>query len=112
MAEATALVNAGRSWVSAQVGELWAVAKTGRPIEPELHARVRLACSYAVHSSIRAVETLATAAGTTAGQLDGPLAPLPERRAGRRSALQWSVPSRCRPPGRVLLGLDPADPGF
>jgi alkylation response protein AidB-like acyl-CoA dehydrogenase len=111
MAQASALVGSGRTWVSGQVAELWATASSGRPIEPDLHARVRLACSYAVDSAIRAVEILATAAGTTAGQLEGPW---PRLLSDARAVGQHFMvgPQQMQTAGRVLLGLDPADPGF
>lgn len=111
VAQATALIGAGRAWVSSQLVELWAQAATRRPIEPDLHARVRLACSHAVDSSIRAVEILASAAGTTAGQTQGPW---PRYLADVRAVGQHFMvgPQQIQTAGRVLLGLDPDDPGF
>jgi len=111
MAQAESLVGAGRSWALEQMQQLWSVAASGRPIEPELHARVRLACSHAVDSSIRAVEVLATAAGTSAGSLDGPW---PRLLADVRAVGQhYMVGShQMQTAGRVLLGEPADDPIF
>ena len=111
MAEAEALVGSGRAWVSAQVAELWDVACANEPIPPELHARVRLACSRAVDSSIKAVALLADAAGTTAGATEGPW---PRLLADVRAVAQHYMvaPYQMDTAGRVLLGCDPDDPLF
>lgn len=111
LAQAESLVGAGRAWAGQQMDVLWSVASTGRPIEPELHARVRLACSYAVDSAIRAVEVLASAAGTTANRLDGPW---PRLLGDVRSVGQHFMvgPQQMQTAGRVLLGQGPGDPTF
>lgn len=111
LARAESMVGAGRAWTGQQMDVLWSVASTSRPIEPELHARVRLACSYAVDSAIRAVEVLASAAGTTASRLDGPW---PRLLADVRSVGQHFMvgPQQMQTAGRVLLGQDPGDPTF
>lgn len=110
-AQAEALVGSGRAWVSTVVDELWSVAGAFGPISPELHARARLSASYAVDSSIRAVEGLASAAGTTASQLDGPW---PRLLADVRSVGQHFMvgPQQMQSAGRVLLGQKPGDPAF
>lgn len=110
-ARAEALVGAGRAWVSELLADLWAVAATGAPIPADLHARARLGASYAVDSAIAAVEGLASAAGTTASQLDGPW---PRLLADVRSVGQHFTvgPQQMDTAGRVLLGLPSGDPVF
>ncbi|MDH4365221.1 MAG: acyl-CoA dehydrogenase family protein [Acidimicrobiia bacterium] len=110
-AQAEALVSSGRAWVGELMDEVWAVAGRYEPIGPELHARTRLGASYAVDSAIRAVEGLASAAGTTAGQLDGPW---PRLLADVRAVGQHFMvgPQQMHTAGRVLLGQDPGDPVF
>lgn len=110
-AQAEALVGSGRAWVGTLMDELWAVAGRYEPVDPALHARARLGAAYAVDSAIRAVEGLASAAGTTASQLDGPW---PRLLADVRSVGQHFTvgPQQMQTAGRVLLGQDPGDPVF
>ena len=91
--------------------ELWTAADAPGPIDAELHARARLAAAYAVDSAIRAVEALASAAGTSAGKLDGPW---PRYLADVRAVGQHFMvgPQQMQTAGRVLLGQDPGDPAF
>ena len=67
--------------------------------------------SYAVDSCIRAVDILASAAGTTASQLDGPW---PRLQADVRSVGQHFMvgPQQMQIAGQVLLGQPSDDPGF
>ena len=111
VAQAEALVGSGRAWVGQLMDELWTVAGRSEAIDPALHARARLGASYAVDSAIRAVEGLASAAGTTASQLDGPW---PRLLADVRSVGQHFTvgPQQMQTAGRVLLGQDPGDPVF
>lgn len=112
MAQAEALVSAGWAWVNELQVQVWAEAvDPGPPIEPGLHARSRLAAAYAVDSAVRAVEGLASAAGTTAGKLDGPW---PRMLADVRAVAQHFMvgPQQMQTAGRVLLGREPGDPVF
>ncbi len=111
MARSEALVGSGRAWAAAMADEIWALAEAGEPIDPELHARARLSAASAVDGAVRAVETLASAAGTTAGRLDGPW---PRLLADVRSVSQHFMvgPQQAQTAGRVLLGLPPDDPAF
>lgn len=110
-AQAEALVGSGRAWVGTLMDELWAVAGRYETADPALHARARLGASYAVDSAIKAVDGLASAAGTTASQLDGPW---PRLLADVRSVGQHFMvgPQQMQTAGRVLLGQDPGDPVF
>lgn len=110
-AQAEALVGSGRAWVDAVLDELWSSATGEQPIEAELHARARLSASSAVDNAIRAVEGLASAAGTSAGTLDGPW---PRLLADVRAVGQHFMvgPQQIQTAGRVLLGQPSGDPSF
>lgn len=111
MAEAEALVGSGEAWVLSVLEELWPAASRPEPLDPKLHARARLAASYAVDSAIRAVDGLASAAGTTASRLDGPW---PRLQADVRSVGQHFMvgPQQMQTAGRVLLGQSADDLAF
>ena len=111
VAEAEALIGTGRAFAVEQLEALWVLAADGAPIPPEVHARVRLACSTAVANCVRAVETIATAAGTSANAVDDPLV---RRLADVRAVAQhFMVGGYHRlSAGQVLLGLSPHDPLF
>ena len=117
MASAEAQVSAGLALVREVLSELWEVAEQASattrvsPIEPELHARCRLACSYAVDVSIQSIEQLLREAGTTANARSSPLAQL--LLDARAVAGHFMVgPYQINTAGRVLLGLDPLDRQF
>lgn len=111
MAQAEALAASGQAWVLAVLEELWPAAAGPDPLDPKLHARARLAASYAVDSAIRAVDGLASAAGTTASRLDGPW---PRLQADVRSVGQHFMvgPQQMQTAGRVLLDQPAEDPAF
>ncbi len=111
MAEAEALLSSGRAWVLAVLEELWVAAAAPEPIDPKLHARARLAAAWSVDASIRAVDGLASAAGTSAGRLDGPW---PRLQADVRSVAQHVMvgPQQIQTAGRVLLDQPSGDPAF
>ena len=94
-----------------QLDELWPIAQSGSPIPPPVHARVRLSCANAVDNAIKAVEGLASAAGTTASEEHGPW---PRLLADVRAVGQHFMvaPYQMDTAGRVLLGQDPDDPLF
>lgn len=111
VARAEVMRASGRAHVVDVFGELWDVAERGDEVSHELHARVRLACSFAVESSIAAVEMVHRVAGSTGHRLESPLA---------RQLLDCRVvaghfmvaPYQMDQAGRVLLGLDPSDRWF
>ena len=111
MARAEALVASGRAWVEDVQEEIWVAAARPERIDRRLHARSRLAAAHAVHSAVEAVEGLASAAGTTAGKLDGPW---PRLLADVRAVGQHFTvgPHQMQSAGQVLLGQDPDDPVF
>ncbi len=111
MGEAEALRSTGRAWVFEMLEELWSVAVEGSEVPPALHARCRLACSHSVASSIAAIETLCSEAGTTANFA---ASPLPGLLADARAVAGHFMvaPYQMHTAGRVLLGLDTQDPHF
>jgi alkylation response protein AidB-like acyl-CoA dehydrogenase len=111
IAEAEGRRGSGWSYVHDLLAEVWDCAEQGRPVPLELHARARLACSYSVHSSVRAVELVCAAAGTSANFVDGPLSR--HFRDVHAVPQHFMVaPYQMTSAGRVLLGLDPDDPTF
>jgi indole-3-acetate monooxygenase len=111
MAEAEALRGAGWAWARQLLAEVWACAAGGRRVPDELHARARLACSYSVRSSARAVEALCVAAGSTANFADQPLSRL--LRDVRAVPQHFMVaPYHMDTAGRMLLGQPSDDPMF
>jgi len=111
VARAEALVGSGWAFALEMVETIWALAEQGRPVPRDVHARTRGACSHAVASCVSAVETLCTAAGTTANLRTSPL--------HRHLADVRAVPQHVMVGGyndlnvgRVLLGLDADDPLF
>ena len=111
VAEAEAELASGRAYAVEMLHTVWSLAERGEPIPPDVHARTRLACAHSVAASVRATERMATLAGTTANEADGPFA--------RRLADVRAVPGHFmvgghnrHQAGRVLLGLPPDDPLF
>lgn len=111
MARATALAGAGRAFVAEALSEIWETASARGEVTPAQHARARLACSWSVQNCIAAVETLVTAAGSTANYTSSPLGGL--LNDVRAVAGHFMVGSyQMDTAGQVLLGLDPGDPNF
>ncbi len=111
VAEAEALLGSGRAFAIEMLETVWDLAVDGDPIPAPVHARTRLACTTAVANSVRAVELLATAAGTTSNRRGHPLQ--------RRLADVGAVPQHFMvggyhrlSAGQVLLGLQADDPAF
>ncbi len=111
MAEAEALVGAGWYFAAEMVETIWALAEQGDRVPPDVHARTRLACSHAVASCVQAVETLCTAAGTSANVRGSTLQRcLADVRAVSQHVMVGGF--HRLDVGRVLLGLDAEDPLF
>lgn len=111
IARATALAGAGRAFVAEQLSEIWETASACGDVTPAQHARARLACSWSVQNCIAAVETLVTAAGSTANYTSSPLGGL--LNDVRAVAGHFMVGSyQMDTAGRVLLGLDSGDLNF
>ncbi len=111
VARAEALIGSGWAFAAEMVQTVWALAEQGEPIPADVHARTRLACTHAVASCVTAVETLCTAAGTTANLLSSPLHRLlADVRAVPQHVMVGSYNDLNA--GRVLLGLEADDPLF
>lgn len=111
IARATALAGAGRAFVAEQLSEIWETASACGEVTLAQHARARLACSWSVQNCIAAVETLVTAAGSTANYTSSPLGGL--LNDVRAVAGHFMVGSyQMDTAGRVLLGLDSGDLNF
>jgi alkylation response protein AidB-like acyl-CoA dehydrogenase len=111
VAEAEARRASGWSYVQELLAEVWACAEQGRPVPDELHAKARLACSYSVRNSVRAVELVCSAAGTSANFVDTSLSR--HFRDVHAVPQHFMVaPYQMTSAGRVLLGLEADDPTF
>jgi alkylation response protein AidB-like acyl-CoA dehydrogenase len=111
VARAEALVGSGWAFALEMVETIWALAVRREPVPPAVHARTRLACTHAVANCVEAVETLCTAAGTTANLTGSPLHRyLADVRAVPQHVMVGGYNDLNA--GRVLLGLTPDDPLF
>ncbi|MFN0089825.1 MAG: acyl-CoA dehydrogenase family protein [Acidimicrobiales bacterium] len=111
MAEAEALLGSGRAFAFELIEEVWSYAVRAERVPRPVHARARLACSHAVASCVKAVETLCTAAGTTANLAGSPLERcLRDVRAVPQHVMVGGF--HALDAGRVLLGLGASDPAF
>ncbi len=111
IAEADAIVNAARAYVFDAVGRLWDTLSAGKTPSDHEIAQGRLSLVHAMHESVRAVDKVFHAAGTNAIYTR-----LPLERAFRdvHVAVQHAagLPSYFESAGKVLLGLQPGDPGW
>jgi alkylation response protein AidB-like acyl-CoA dehydrogenase len=111
VAEAEAILSAGRAYVLLAVGELWARASRG---ENDLDAAVvqaRLAITHGMQQAVRVVDLVFHAAGTNAVYERNPL----ERHfRDIHVAVQHAagLPAHMEMAGKALLGLRPTDPGW
>ena len=108
-AQAEASLRSARAFVFDAVGDVWETVGDGGRATREQRALVRLACSHACQESIRAVELVHQAAGTSANEEGSPIGQA--RRDVAVVAQQVMVaPHFIEDAGRVLLGLDPHEP--
>lgn len=108
-AEAEAALRSARAFVFDTVGDVWETVLAGGVADRRQRALVRLACSHACQESIRAVELVHQAAGTSANFDDSAIGRA--RRDVAAVAQQVMVaPHFIEDAGRVLLGLDPVEP--
>jgi indole-3-acetate monooxygenase len=109
VAEAEALLEAGRAFVFAAVGQMWDEVAAGRAPSKELRIRQRLASSFAVDSCVKAVELLYRSSGASPNFRDHPLERL-FRDVHVVRAHTTVTPAIFETAGRALLGL-PVAPG-
>lgn len=111
IAEAEAIVNGARAYVFDAVGRLWRTLCAGKNPSDQEIAQGRLALVHAMHEAVRAVDKVFHAAGTNAIYTR-----LPLERAFRdvHVAVQHAagLPGYFESAGKVLLGLQPTDPGW
>jgi len=111
VAEAEAILSAGRAYVLLAASDLWTRASQG---ESELDAAIvqaRLAITHGMHEAVRVVDMVFHAAGTNAVYERNPL----ERHFRNiHVAVQHAagLPAHMEAAGKALLGLRPADPGW
>jgi indole-3-acetate monooxygenase len=111
VARAEGLIGSGWTFAVEMVEQLWDLAGAGEPIPSDVHARARVACTHAVANCVSAVETLCTAAGTTANLVSSPLhRQLADVRAVPQHAMVGGFNDLDA--GRVLLGLPAGNPLF
>ncbi len=108
-AQAEAALRSARAFVFEAVSEAWDTVCPGEVVDRRQRALVRLACSHACQESIRAVELVHQAAGTSANYEDSLLGRA--RQDVAVVAQQVMVaPHFIEDAGRVMLGLDPQEP--
>ncbi len=110
-AEALALAESARSWLYEAAGAYWERCLAGETGDAETRWRMRLATSHAAASSVRAVETLHAALGTSGIFVKSPL----ERqfRDIRTAGAHVMIsPLTFEAAGRSALGLEPDFPFF
>jgi alkylation response protein AidB-like acyl-CoA dehydrogenase len=110
LAEATASVEAARSYLYGTAEQLWTAAQLGEHT-PEQTSRLRLATSHAATSSLQAIDLLHRTLATSAIQVGAPL----ERqfRDIHTAAAHVMVgPRTYEAAGRVALGKEAAFPYF
>ncbi|MEN8158622.1 MAG: acyl-CoA dehydrogenase family protein [Myxococcota bacterium] len=110
-AEAVASLRSARAWALEAVENVWQTVEAGDEPDVEQRMHVHLACTNACEASIRTVELLHAAAGTTANFASCPLDRcLRDVRVVPQHIMvspQWKETA-----GRVLLGLPGDSPFF
>lgn len=106
VARAEVLLESARAYRSRIMAEIWATADAGEPVTVQQRARLRLAGTYAVESSVRVVDMMFSAAGTSAIETANPLSHC--LRDVHVAAQSFVVsPLFYEHAGRVLLDLEP-----
>jgi alkylation response protein AidB-like acyl-CoA dehydrogenase len=111
MADAETELRSARAFVLEAVGDIWNSTEAGDTITPEQEALARLACSSAAAASVRAVDIVHAAAGTSANFVTSPLERcVRDVRVVPQHIMvspQWRLNA-----GRILLGSESLDPTF
>jgi len=111
VAEAEAILSAGRAYVQVAIGDLWARASRGERDLDVAVVQARLAITHGMQQAVRAVDLVFHAAGTNAVYERNPL----ERHfRDIHVAVQHAagLPAHMEAAGKALLGLRPTDPGW
>ena len=109
VAEAEALVGAGRAYVRERLADMWETVCAGAAPSPAQRATYRLAIAHAMANAVAAVDLLYRAAGASAIYASSPLDRC-LRDAHTAQAHVWVAPDTYEIAGRLLLGLDPGTP--
>jgi indole-3-acetate monooxygenase len=113
IAQATALVEAARSYLYGTTQQLWEALSAGATDEETglLRSRVRLATSHAATASVQAVDLVHTALGTASLFTKNPIER--EFRDIHMAAAHVMIgPLTYEAAGRVELGMEPEFPFF
>lgn len=105
--EALATYRAARAFLMEELREAMCELEGSKTLSLERTASVRLACNHAAASTVRTLDLLVSASGTSAAKMDNPL----ERRARDAHAPQshmFTAPALNEAVGRVLLGASVA----
>ena len=104
LAEAEVRLRAGRALVMELLEEMWAMVEQGDKLTAKQQALFQLACSDSVLQCIAAVETVATAAGTSANMKGEPIERILRdiRVVGQHASV---AAHHIEDAGRVLFGL-------
>lgn len=109
VAQAEALVGAGRAYVLEAARDTWETVCRGERPTPEQRAVYRLSIAHAMDSALQAIDLMYQLGGATAiyatSRLDRCL-----RDARTAAAHVWVAPDTYELAGRLLLGLDPGSP--
>lgn len=108
--EATAMVEAASGYLYDNSRRLWEQALAGERDDRQ-RARVRLATSHAVRTSVQAVDMLHSALGTASVMASSPLS-RQLRDIHTASAHVMIGPMTFEASGRALMGMDPGFPFF
>jgi indole-3-acetate monooxygenase len=111
VAEAEAILSAGRAYVLAAVGDLWTRAGQCPSNLDAAVVQARLAITHSMHEAVRAVDLVFHVAGTNAVYERNPL----ERHFRNiHVAVQHAagLPAHMETAGKALLGLRPTDTGW
>jgi alkylation response protein AidB-like acyl-CoA dehydrogenase len=111
VAEAETQLRQARAFVFESIEDVWQATLREEPVSAEQRVLVHLACTNACQASIRAVEIVCSAAGTTANFTSCPL----ERCMRDVRVVPQHImvsPQWAEVAGRVLLGLEGDSPFF
>ena len=106
VARCEASLGAAGSWLVEILKQAWDVADDVEPLGARERARIRLACSHAIHAAVEVADYVYKAAGTSAIFVGSPF----ERRYRDIHTLSQQIQSRdahFEAAGRVLLNGDP-----
>jgi alkylation response protein AidB-like acyl-CoA dehydrogenase len=109
VAQAEALVGAGRAYVVESTRDAWETIGRGERLSPQQRAVYRLSIVHAMDSALQAIDLMYSLGGATAiyaaSRLDRCL-----RDARTAAAHVWVAPDTYELAGRLLLGVDPGSP--